>query len=83
MELIKSYVEFLRRRREYRITRSSLHDLDDRLLADIGVRRDQIDTLARDLHKAELKRDAAAAQERKEEKARRNTMGGHGLAPQF
>lgn len=82
MALVRSIIDYLRREHGYRRTRTSLHDLDDRILEDIGIRRDQIDTLAFRLRENERKYAAAEAQNRKNEKARHRTLGGSGLAPQ-
>lgn len=82
MALLTSIFDYLRRERDYRKTCKSLHQLDDRLLHDIGLRRDQINTVAYDLYEAERRHSAAKAQHRRQEKAGRGSMGGTGLAPQ-
>lgn len=82
MALVSSVIKFLRRERDYRRTRTSLHGLDDRLLNDIGVRRDQIDTLALELREIEGRHDAAEAQNRRNESARRKSAGEGGFAHQ-
>ena len=79
MVLVSSILNFLRREREYRATSALLHSMDDHLLQDIGVRRDQIDSLLAE--QRELKNKLAATEAEK----RRNsypTHSGRGLAPQ-
>ncbi len=82
MVLFSSIINFLNQEREYRATSTMLHAMDDHLLQDIGIRRDQIDSLVAE--QRELKRNAAA----NEAKTKRNTqtpgatLGGHGLAAQ-
>lgn len=82
MALVISIIDFLRRERDYRRTRSSLHSLDDRLLRDIGVRRDQIDSLAFQLREAQCRRADADARSRRNEETRRRPLDGRGLAAQ-
>lgn len=82
MALVRSIIAYLRRERDYRRTRTCLHDLDDRILEDIGIRRDQIDTLAFELREHERRHAEVEAKDRRNEKERRDTLGGHGLAPQ-
>jgi uncharacterized protein YjiS (DUF1127 family) len=82
MALVSSVINFLRRERDYRRTRTSLHGLDDRLLNDIGVRRDQIDTLALELRAIERRHGAAEAQDRRNQNALRKAVGGGGFAHQ-
>ena len=82
MVLFSSILNFLNQEREYRATTSLLHAMDDHRLADIGIRRDQIDSLVTE--QRELKRNAAAS----EAENKRNTqtpganLGGHGIAAQ-
>ena len=82
MVLFSSILNFLNQEREYRATTSLLHAMDDHRLADIGIRRDQIDSLVTE--QRELKRNAPAS----EAENNRNTqtpgaaLGGHGLAAQ-
>lgn len=47
MVILSSLADYLRRVVDYRRTRRQLNDLDDRLLADIGIRRSEIDAIAR------------------------------------
>lgn len=83
MAFLQTVLDYLRNAYGYKQTRTCLHNLDDRLLADIGLRRDQIDTLARDLYQAERKKTALEAENRRNEKSSRSgSFGGHGLAPQ-
>ena len=82
MGLLTEIFDYFRRANDYRQTRAILHDLDDRILHDIGLRRDQIDSVARDLYETERRRSDAIAQNRRQDKARRGSMGGTGLAAQ-
>ena len=82
MVIVTSLLNTLRQERGYRRTRSILHNMDDHRLQDIGVRRDQIDSLAFELREAERKRATADARKRRDEKRQGRTFGGHGLAPQ-
>lgn len=83
MAFLQTVWDYLRTAKDYRHTRRCLHNLDDRLLADIGLRRDQIDTLAHELYEVERKKTALEAENRKNEKSSRSgSFDGHGLAPQ-
>lgn len=82
MTLLTSLFDYLRRERNYRKTCRSLHQLDDRILHDIGLRRDQINSVACELYEAERQYSAANAQNRRQDKARRGAMGASGLAHQ-
>ncbi len=82
MVLVSSILNYLRQKCDYHATSTLLHAMDDHLLRDIGIRRDQIDFLVAE--QRETKRNAAAS----EAKTKRNTqtpgaaLGGHGLAAQ-
>jgi len=82
MVLFSSIINFLNQEREYRATTSLLHAMDDHRLADIGIRRDQIDSLVAE--QRELKRKAAAneAKTKRSTQTPGATLGGHGLAAQ-
>ena len=82
MEIVSSIINYLRRERGYRLTRSRLQQLDDRILQDIGLRRDQIDSLALKLRNDARAQHAADAQNRRNEKARKRGLGGGGFAAQ-
>ncbi len=47
MVILSSLADYLHRVADYRRTRRLLNDLDDRLLADIGIQRSDIDAVAR------------------------------------
>jgi uncharacterized protein YjiS (DUF1127 family) len=79
MVLFSSIINFLNQEREYRATTSLLHAMDDHRLADIGIRRDQIDSLVAE--QRELKRQKAAS-EAENRPTQRPAVGGHGLAAQ-
>ena len=81
MAIVSSVMSYLRREFGYRLTRRQLHELDDRILQDIGLRRDQIDTLALQLRDKARANDAAEAHNRHNEKAQKRGLGG-GLAAQ-
>ena len=82
MVLFSSILNFLRQERKHRATCDLLHAMDDHRLADIGIRRDQIDSLLAE--QREIKRNQAAA----EAENKRNTqtpgasLRGHDLAAQ-
>lgn len=82
MVILSSILKFLRRERGYRATRTLLHSMDDHLLQDIGVRRDQIDSLVAEQRAYKRKQAAAGAQNRPTAPGSNSTLGGHGLAAQ-
>ena len=81
MVIVSSIMSYLRRELGYRVTRRQLHELDDRTLQDIGLRREEIDGLALKLRNHARANDAAEAHNRRNEKARKGGVGG-GLAAQ-
>ena len=81
MAIVSSIMSYLRRELGYRVTRRQLHELDDRTLEDIGLRRDEIDGLALKLRNQARANDAAEAHNRRNEKAHKSGLGG-GLAAQ-
>ena len=80
MVLVSSILNYLRQERECRATSLQLHAMDDHRLADIGIRRDQIDSLVAD--KREIKRKNAAAEAQNKSNSQGSALGGHGLAAQ-
>ena len=82
MVLVSSILNYLRQERDYRATRTVLHNMDDHLLLDIGVRRDQIDSLA--LEQREIRRAQAAAKVRirRNRRGSASRVGGQGLVAQ-
>jgi len=82
MTILTSLFDYLRRERNYRKTCKSLHQLDDRILHDIGLRRDQISSVARELYENERRHSAALVQNRRRDKAHRGPVGTSGLAHQ-
>jgi len=82
MVFVSSTLNYLRQQRDYRATRRILHTMDDHLLRDIGIRRDQIDSLA--LEQRNIRREQTAAEARNRRNALGSTpgVGGHGLAAQ-
>ncbi|MDA7949014.1 MAG: DUF1127 domain-containing protein [Hyphomicrobiaceae bacterium] len=81
MAIVSSIMSYLRRELGYRVTRRQLHELDDRILQDIGLRRDEIDGLALNLREKARANHAAEAHNRRNEKAHKGGVGG-GLAAQ-
>lgn len=81
MSIVSSIMSSLRRELGYRVTRRQLHELSDRMLDDIGLRRDEIDTLALQLREKARANDAAEAHNRRNAKAQKRGVGG-GLAAQ-
>ena len=79
MVLVSSILNFLRREREYRATSTLLHAMDDHLLQDIGVRRDQIDSLLAEQRVIKSKQAAAEAENRRKSYP---TFSGRGLSHQ-
>ena len=82
MVLVSSILNYLRQERDYRATRSLLHNMDDHLLWDIGVRRDQIDSLALEQRKIRHGQAAAGARNRRNSRDSTPSVGGNGLAAQ-
>ena len=82
MAIVSSILSYLRRELGYRVTRRQLHELDDRTLQDIGLRRDEIDGLALKLRDEARVNDAAEAHNRRSENAHKRGVGGGGLAAQ-
>ncbi len=82
MVLVSSILNFLHQEREHRATCDLLHAMDDHRLADIGIRRDQIDSLVAE--QREIKRNAAAAEAENKRSSQTPgaALGGHGLAAQ-
>lgn len=82
MVIVSSILNYLRQEREYRASCNLLHAMDDHLLQDIGIRRDQIDSLVAE--QRELKRKAAAseAENKRDTQTPGAAIGGHGLAAQ-
>lgn len=79
MILVSSILNFLRNKREYRATSTLLHAMDDHLLQDIGVRRDQIDLLLAEQRVIKSKQAAAEAKNRRKSYP---TFSGRGLSHQ-
>lgn len=79
MVLVSSILDYLRQERKYRATRSQLHAMDDHLLADIGIRRDQINSLVAEQRAIKGK---LAATEAENQPASRPAFSGRDLAAQ-
>lgn len=79
MVFVSSVLNFLRQARTMRATSRLLHSMDDHLLQDIGVRRDQIDSLISE--QLEIKNKRAAA-ERENRRKSTPAFGGRGLSAQ-
>ncbi len=82
MDFVSSILKFLRAERDTRATRTLLHNMDDHILRDIGVRRDQIDSLILEQREIQRQQTQAEAQNRRDRQGSRPTPGGHGLAAQ-
>ena len=82
MVIVSSIMNFLRQSRSQRATRTLLHSMDDHLLQDIGIRRDQIDSLIAEQRALNRKQAAAEAQNRRNSRGSNSSLGGHGLAAQ-
>jgi len=82
MDIVSSIVRFMRQEVDLRRTRKSLHELDDRILQDIGVRRDEINSLTLQLRDNARAQAAAEAQNRRNDKAHKRGLGGGGFAAQ-
>ncbi len=82
MVFFSSIVNFLRTERETRATRTLLHAMDDHLLQDIGVRRDQIDSLVAEQRDLKREKATAEAQNRRNSRGSNSALGGRGLAAQ-
>ena len=65
MVLVSSILNYLRQARTMRATSNLLHAMDDHLLQDIGLRRDQIDSLIAEQQEIKNKRAAAEAENRR------------------
>jgi len=65
MVLVSSILNYLRQVRTLRATSNLLHAMDDHLLQDIGIRRDQIDSLIAEQQEIKNKRAAAEAENRR------------------
>ena len=65
MVLVSSILNYLRQVRTLRATSNLLHAMDDHLLQDIGLRRDQIDSLIVEQQEIKNKRAAAEAENRR------------------
>ncbi len=79
MVIVSSIVNYLRQARTMRAAGGVLHSVDDHLLQDIGVRRDQIDSLIAEQHVIKSKRAAA---ERENRRKSYPTFSGRGLSAQ-
>ena len=79
MVLVSSILNYMRQERKYRATCDLLHAMDDHRLADIGIRRDQIDSLVAAQREIKRKHAAAEAEDKRNSQA---AVGGHGLAAQ-
>jgi uncharacterized protein YjiS (DUF1127 family) len=82
MVFVSSILNYLRQEREFRATSKQLHAMDDHLLADIGLRRDQINTLVAEQRKNKRTQAAAEAQNKRKTQTSGATLGGNGLAAQ-
>lgn len=79
MVLVSSIINYLREMRTMRSTSRVLHSMDDHLLQDIGIRRDQIDSLISQRNKIKNKRATA---ERENRRGSYPTFSGRGLSHQ-
>ncbi len=79
MVLVSSILNYLRQVRTLRATSNLLHAMDDHLLQDIGIRRDQIDSLIAEQQEIKNKRAAAEAEKRRKSYP---TFSGRGLSHQ-
>ena len=79
MVLVSSILNYLRQERSYRATCTLLHAMDDHLLQDIGIRRDQIDSLVAEQRVIKRKNAAAEADNRRRSYP---TFSGNGLSHQ-
>jgi uncharacterized protein YjiS (DUF1127 family) len=82
MVLFSSILNYLSQVRETRATSTLLHAMDDHRLADIGIRRDQIDFLIVEQRESKRSKAAAEAENKRNSHSSGATLGGHGLAPQ-
>jgi uncharacterized protein YjiS (DUF1127 family) len=82
MVLFSSILNFLHQERQYRATTSMLHAMDDHLLQDIGIRRDQIDSLVAEQRELKRQKAASEAKTKHDTQTPGATLGGHGLAAQ-
>jgi len=82
MVIVSSILNYLRQKRDSRATGMLLHNLSDHMLQDIGVRRDQIDTLIHMQRENRRQQSALDAQNRRNRRGSRQTPGGQGLAAQ-
>ena len=82
MVLVSSILNYLRQEREYRSTCNLLHAMDDHLLQDIGIRRDQIDSLVAEQREIKNRRAVAEAENRRNTPSSRPTFSGRGMAHQ-
>jgi len=79
MVIVSSILNYLRQVRTLRATSNLLHAMDDHLLQDIGIRRDQIDSLIAEQQEIKNKRAAAEAEKRRKSYP---TFSGRGLSHQ-
>lgn len=82
MVFVSSILKFLRQQRDSRATRTLLHNMDDHMLKDIGLRRDQIDSLILEQREINRRKTQADARDRRNRRGSRPTPGGQGLAAQ-
>jgi uncharacterized protein YjiS (DUF1127 family) len=82
MVLVSSILNYLRQERDYRATSNLLHAMDDHILQDIGVRRDQIDSLISEQRAIKKKLAATEAENRRNTRSSGSTFSGRGLSPQ-
>ncbi len=82
MVLFSSILNYLRQERKFRATSDLLHAMDDHRLADIGVRRDQIDMLVSEQRVQSRHQAKAEAENKRNSRTSGATLGGHGLSPQ-
>lgn len=82
MVIVTSILDFVRRERNYRKTRSILHSMDDHRLRDIGIRRDQIDRLSYELRTEHRFDGTDKAHRTRGKRPNIRKFGGQGLAPQ-
>ncbi len=80
MVIVSSILNYLRQARTMRATSKLLHSMDDHLLQDIGVRRDQIDSLITEQHVIKSK---CAAAERENRRKSYPAISGQGLTHQY